>query len=156
MKRIILSLFLVVITTISWAQKIEAMDFVYNSGISTALNKLKWNVSQENTPNPHGGTNLIVTYYTYKNSKIYKLIDLYAWISIEDPEIILNGNIHVGMSKTQFFNCFTSLKDNMDAPFVEIQNDVIKIDCCLEQTSVWIFSFQNDTLRKIQYEPYID
>lgn len=97
-------------------------------------------------------SSIIDTIYTYYNNAnkimIYKAVhgDLLAQFDISDSTIRLNGNLRPGITKDYFSKRFGIKGLNKDT--VDIGN--------MEHTFVIRFYFNNDKLRRILIEPYLD
>ena len=117
----------------------------------------KWDVTQKIEANKHEkNINDTVITMRFKESLIHihnhDLVDGY----IVNNEISLAKNIHVGMAKDSFFLIFNHLENHKDAPFVEINPELVKIGCCSEQNDMWTFHFDADTIYQIDYNGYVD
>lgn len=73
---------------------------------------------------------------------------------LHDREISLVHDIHVGMTRTQFENCFKKLEPHKDHPHVAIRDNIIQMGCCTneEHHPHWKFEFKEELLTEIRYD----
>lgn len=148
------------------AEEINKAQYVHNISVDEFLNlpftlsvmsDEKWITDQRLHPNPHDNniTDTLTT-LTFRQSIIHvhnhDLIDGH----IVNPEIKLVKDIKVGMTKESFLHSFSDIKNHQDAPFVEVNEDNIRLGCCAEQNDVWTFTFDADTIVSIDYSSYLD
>lgn len=140
-----------------FVNSISVEDFLGLPFTLSVMSDEKWITEQKLHPNPHD-KNIIDTLSTlsFRKSIIHvhnhDLIDGH----IIDPEIKLVRDIKVGMQKDVFISSFSDLNNSEDQPFVEVNEDNIKLGCCAEQNDVWTFTFDNDTIVSIDYSSYLD
>ena len=148
------------------SEDVDKGQFVHNISVEEFLNlpftlsvmsDEKWIADQRLYPNRQD-KNIIDTLITltFRQSIIHvhnhDLIDGH----IVDPEIKLVKDIKVGMTKDAFLHSFSDIKDHPDAPFVEVNDDNIRLGCCAEKNDVWTFTFDADTIVSIDYSSYLD
>ena len=110
----------------------------------------KFTIEKEIVNNRHVD-NLIDTIKTFKfdkiNIKSYKAVSE-EWIfeaKILNSGFELTKSIKIGIDKKSFEKI---LKTKLNSDIVKVGN--------LEQTSVFIFKFENDSLKEMDYEGYVD
>ncbi|MNQ62253.1 hypothetical protein D3C85_765930 [compost metagenome] len=120
------------------------------SDLNELTNNTKFTIEKELVNNKHVD-NLIDTIKTFKfdriNVKSYKAVSE-EWIfeaKILNSEFALSKSIKIGIEKKTFEKI---LKTKLNSDIVKVGN--------LEQTSVFIFKFENDSLKEIDYEGYVD
>jgi hypothetical protein len=138
--------------------KITQEQYIENDTLLTKmesdLNELvknpKFTIEKELVNNRHVD-NLIDTIKTFKfdkiNIKSYKAVSE-EWIfeaKILNSEFEFTKSIKIGIDKKSFEKI---LKTKLNSDIVKVGN--------LEQTSVFIFKFENDSLKVIDYEGYVD
>lgn len=120
------------------------------SDLNELVKNPKLTIEKELVNNRHVD-NLIDTIKSFKfdkiNIKSYKAISE-EWIfeaKILNSGFELSKSIRIGIDK----KCFEKiLKTKLNSDIVKVGN--------LEQTSVFVFKFENDSLKEIDYEGYVD
>jgi len=120
------------------------------SDLNELVKNSKFTIEKELVNNRHVD-NLIDTIKTFKfdkiNIKSYKAANE-EWIfeaKILNSGFELTKSIKIGIDKKSFEKI---LKTKLNSDIVKVGN--------LEQTSVFIFKFENDSLKEIDYEGYVD
>lgn len=113
--------------------------------------KIKPNVHQ---PEKKDTLNTLV----YNHSEVQLLNGMYLNATIQDEDILLAKQLHVGMSRTEFEKAFDELNPHRGSPYIAMEETKIIMSCCpdLDQNPVWTFGFERDTLQIILFDNYLD